>query len=253
MAIDRERERIYLCEMVANRVTALDFRGRRLWQVDKIDGGALAVDPRTGNLWCTVGTTLDSGETIVLDTSGREVASFPVRGIDIAHDPHTDGFWLVGYGITKLSRDGKVLFHKPGEGWACTSSAVDPRNGSVWIVERDHPDVAQSANRLWHLDSAGGVIKSWPLGVKIVFGVACDAKTGTAWVSVLHGEILRFTADGRELPALPIKAAAVTVSPTTGRAWVTTETEVIGLDADGRPAIRSPIGPKSGQSWLAAY
>jgi thiol-disulfide isomerase/thioredoxin/protocatechuate 3,4-dioxygenase beta subunit len=256
VAIDRERGQIYLCEMVAHRVVALDFQGRKLWRVDQIDADALAIDPRTGNLWCTVGRNLVSGETVVLDPAGREVASFPVRGSDIAYDPHTDGFWLAGYqsnGITKLSREGKVLFHKPCEGFSFASVAVDPRDGSVWFVERDHPDVSRSANRLWHLESGGNVIKSWPLGEKNLFGVACDLKTGTAWVSVFRKEILRFTADGRELPPVPIKAIAVAVSPTTGRAWATTETEVIGLDADGRPAVRSPIGPKSGQSWLAAY
>ena len=83
--------------------------------------------------------------------------------------------------------------------------------------------------------------------------MACDPKTGTAWVAVFRSEILRFTADGRERPALPIKAMAVAVSPTTGRAWATTESEVIGLGPDGRPMVRSPIGPQSGQSWLAAY
>jgi beta-lactamase regulating signal transducer with metallopeptidase domain/thiol-disulfide isomerase/thioredoxin/protocatechuate 3,4-dioxygenase beta subunit len=253
VAIDRQRGRIYLCEMVANRVVALDVQGRKLWQVAGIDGGALTIDPRTGNLWCTAGGNFATGETVVLDSTGREVASFPVRGIDVAYDPHTEGFWLVGYGVTKLSREGKVLFHKPKEGWAHTSVAVDPRDGSVWIVERAHPDVARSANRLWHLDSAGGVIKMQPLGEKNLFAVACDPKTGTAWVAVHGKEILRFTADGRELPSLPFKARAVAVSPTTGQVWATTETELIGLDADGRPAIRSPIGPKSGQSWLAAY
>jgi DNA-binding beta-propeller fold protein YncE len=146
-----------------------------------------------------------------------------------------------------------VLFHKPCEGFAFTSVAADPRDGSVWVVEREHPDVDRSANRVWHFDSAGGVLKSWSLGEKNAFGVACDPRTGTAWVAVLRKEILRFTAGGRELPPRPIPAIAVSISPTSGQAWVTTETEVIGLDAEGRPAIRSPLGPKSGQSWLAAY
>ena len=63
----------------------------------------------------------------MLDPEGKEVASFPVRGIDLAYDPKTDGFWLVGYGITKLSRSGEVLFHKPRDGWACVSVAADPK------------------------------------------------------------------------------------------------------------------------------
>ena len=80
VAIDRERGRIYFSELVARRVIALDFRGRKLWQVDQIDAEALAVDPRTGNLWCTVGTNYASGETVVLDATGREVDELPRAG-----------------------------------------------------------------------------------------------------------------------------------------------------------------------------
>jgi len=255
VAIDAARGRIYLCELVGNRVTALDVRGRKLWQVDKIEANALAVDPKTGNLWCTTGKSLVDGEIVVLDTTGREVMSFPVRGPDIAYDPQSDGFWLVGSEITKLSREGKVLFTKPHGGWACVSVATNPRDGSVWIVERKHQDVAPSVNRLWHLDANGAPIKTWDLGDKRIFGVACDPRTGMAWVVNLRTELLCFTADGEELPAFPVKAVAVAVSPTSGQVWATTETEVIRLDDDGLPAFSSPLGggAMSGQSWLAAF
>ncbi len=256
VALDRERGRIYLIERAADRMVALDFQGRRRWQVDGIDACALAVDPRTGNVWCTVSRMTRVGEVVVLDTEGREVASYPEPGFDIAYDPHSDGFWLAGYeenGITRLTREGKVVFRRPCEGFGFASIAVDPRDGSAWLVERAHPDVSPSVNRVWHVDPAGKAIQSWPMRDKLVFGIAVEPKTGTAWVTVLGKELLRFTADGRELPALPIPATAVAVSPTTGRVWVTTGSEVIGLDAEGRPAIRSPIGPKSGQAWLAAY
>ncbi len=136
VALDAARGRIYLCELVSHGVTAVDFRGRKLWQVAQIQADALAVDPRTGNLWCSVGEDLAHGETVVLDPTGQEIASFPFRGIDIAYDRRTDGFWLVGYGIAKLNHEGKVLFQKPHEGWACVSVAVNPGDGSIWIVER---------------------------------------------------------------------------------------------------------------------
>jgi hypothetical protein len=214
---------------------------------------ALAVDPRTGHLWCAVGESLAVGETVDLDTTGHEFASFPVKGIDIAHDQHTDGFWLVGYGITKLSREGKILFQKPHEGWACVSVAANPRDGSVWIVERAHPDVAGSANRLWHLGADGTTIKTWQLGDKLIFGVACEPKTGTAWVVCLGGDVLRFTADGRELPALPVNARAISISPSTGQVWVTTDMEILQLDSNGRPKTFARFESKSAQSWLAAF
>ena len=253
VAVDAARGRIYLCEQVSHRVTAVDFHGRKLWQVAQIRADALAVDSRTGNLWCSVGTDLAHGETVVLDTTGREVTTFPFRGIDIAYDSQTDSFWLVGYGITKLSREGKVLFRKPQEGWAYVSVAANPRDGSVWIVERAHPNVARSVNRLWHLAADGTTIKTWDLGEKPVFGVACEPMTGTAWVVSLGSEILRFTADGKELPPLPVRARAIAISPATGQVWVTTETEVLQLDGAGRPKTVSRFESKSGQSCLGRF
>ena len=139
VAVDAARGRIYLCEQVNQRITAVDNSGRKLWHVAPIRAGALAVDPRTGNLWCCVGADLAHGETVVLDTTGREVTSFPFRGIDIAYDSRTDGFWLVGYGVTKLSREGNAIFQKPHAGWACVSVAANPRDGSVWIIEARIP------------------------------------------------------------------------------------------------------------------
>ena len=65
--------------------------------------------------------------------------------------------------------------------------------------------------------------------------------------------ILRFTADGNELPPLPVQARAIAISPTTGHVWVTTETEILRLDAAGRPRTVSRFEAQSGQSWLAAF
>ncbi|MCA1685628.1 MAG: TlpA family protein disulfide reductase, partial [Planctomycetia bacterium] len=73
VAVDAGRGRVYLCEAVANRVTALDLSGRKLWHVDKIQADALAVDPGTGNLWCSGGRDLVNGETVVLDPEGKEI------------------------------------------------------------------------------------------------------------------------------------------------------------------------------------
>src|SRR5262249_43834774 len=119
-------------------------------------------------------------------------------------------------------------------------------------VERAHQDVAGSVNRVWHRDANGGAIKTWALAAQLVFGVACDPKTGTAWVTSLRTDLLRFTANGNELPPLPIKARSVAISPTTGQVWLTTETEVLRLDETDQPHTVSRFGAKSGQSWLAA-
>jgi hypothetical protein len=253
VSVDPTRERIYVSELAGNRVTSLDLQGRELWQVGEISASALAVDPKTGFLWCTTGRSLTDGETVVLDGKGREVASFPYRGVDIAFDPHTEGFWLVGNQITKLSRSGKVLFQQECEGWAFVSVAVNQTDGSVWTIERAHPDVARSCNRLWHHNANGGLLKMRSLGEKLMFGVACEPKMGTVWVTCLQSDVLRFSTQGDELPAFPTKARAISVSPTTGRVWMTTETEVLWLDEADRPHTAYRYSEPSGQSWLAAF
>ena len=88
-----------------------------------------------------------------------------------------------------------------------------------------------------------------------IFGVACDPKTGMAWVVNLRTELSASRPMARNCRLFPIKAVAVAVSPTSGQVWATTETELIRLDDDGLPAFSSPLGggAMSGQSWLAAF
>ena len=253
LAVDAKRGRIYLSELAGERVTALDFRGRKIWQVTNINAGALAVDPKTGRLWCSVGSKIGQGETVVLDPDGLEVASLPVLGTDMAYDPHTDAFWLVGAEITKVSREGKVLFQEPCAGWAFVSVAVNSIDGSVWIVEHAHPELPRSVNRLWHRDANGGVLQERGLGKQSIFGVACEPKSGTAWVTSLQSDVLRFTAQGGDLRPFPVKARAVAVSPTTGRVWLSTEIEVVWLDEAERPHMAYRFSDMTGQSWLAAF
>ena len=91
------------------------------------------------------------------------------------------------------------------------------------------------------------------LGERLIFGVACEPKTGTVWVTCLQSEVLHFSPQGNELRTLPIKARAIAISPTTGRVWLTTETEVLWLDEADRPHTAYRYSGPSGQSWLAAF
>jgi hypothetical protein len=253
VAIDWIRGRTYVVQLAANRLTALDVHGRTVWEVRDIEAGAVAVDEKTGRVWCTVGGSLVEGKTVVFDDLGRQVASYPATGVDIAYDPHTSAFWLVGKDVTKLSRDGAVLFRQACDGWAFVSVAASPNDGSIWIVERAHPDVAGSVNRIWHRDANGGTIKTWDMHENLIFGVASEPKTGAAWVTRLGGNILRFSGDGKAIAVVPVKARAVSVSPKNGRVWVTTETEILTFDGANHPHPVARFEEPSGQSWVVAF
>ena len=157
-----------------------------------------------------------------------------MQGTDIAYDPHTDSFWAVGAGITKLSREGNVLFHKAVEGWACVSVAPNPRDGSVWIVEREHFQVERSVNQLWHLAADGTVIKIRELARETPLWRRLRARDGHRLGRIPPVRNPRLYSERRGDAGVAVKAVSIAVSPTTGQVWATTETEALQLDRAGR-------------------
>lgn len=248
-AADRERGRVYVCETVTNRITAFDLAGGKRWKIDNVEVNTLLVDPRTGNLWCSGG----SGHTVVFDQDGNELAAYPWRARGMTYDPHTDSFWLAGYEILKLSRDGEVLFREPVDGWCCGAVAVNPENGHVWIAERRHPDVPKSANRLWLRGADGKVLRKVELGDSDAFVVGCEPRTGDALLGGYKTPLTRISTGGETHKVLDVQIRNIAVSPTTGAIWVATEEAVLRLDEAGNIKVTIPFTAKSGQSWIAAF
>jgi beta-lactamase regulating signal transducer with metallopeptidase domain/thiol-disulfide isomerase/thioredoxin len=253
VAIDRARDHIYVRELVSKRISAYTTGGQKLWQIEGFDANTLAVDPQTGNLWASGGPNFRDGETVVFDSQGNEVAAYPFVAIDMAFDAHSDSFWLVGYEILKLSRNGDVQFRMAVDGWCCVSVSVNPTDGSVWIAERDHSDIARSTNRLWLLANDGSVRQEVDLGKEGVFVVACDPQTGDAWFSG-YGRGLRRASPAGELTELsPVVVNNIAFSPTTLDVWVATKDAVLKLDRSGAVLAKIPHRGESSQAWLAAF
>jgi hypothetical protein len=61
IAVDAERKRIYVAENVAGRVTALDFAGRRRFDIVGMHASSIAVDVQWGHLWVSAGQTIRDG------------------------------------------------------------------------------------------------------------------------------------------------------------------------------------------------
>ena len=107
VVVDRDRERIYVCDDVGRSVTAISLNGQRVWQVSGMLTGVLALDEKTGNLWVSGGGGIGDGQTVVLDPDGRDVTSYPYGAVDMAYDPHDDAFWIVSNEVIKLNLRGQ--------------------------------------------------------------------------------------------------------------------------------------------------
>ena len=64
----------------------------------------------------------------------------------------------------------------------CASSVDANADGSVWVAERDHPDVSQSTNRIFKVSSSGKILQSVSLEWS-PFCVRSDHSDGSVWVT----------------------------------------------------------------------
>jgi hypothetical protein len=250
VAVDRRRERIYVREIVGDRVTAYDFAGNVVYRVDETADYALAVDPVTGNLWCT-----GSGDrTIVLDSAGKLLARHSISGFDLAYDQPGDTFWIVGpTSLKRLDRSGKPLvreFPDPVHGYF--SVACAPFAEGAWLVERSHPQVAGSIDQVLFVSNEGKRLKQVHRPGWHPFGVACDARSSAAWVVDLRNALLRIPLEGDDIIEQPIPAVAVAVASSTGHVWAATADHLLRLDDRGRVELKLARRAPSQQCWLAA-
>ncbi len=156
--------------------------------------------------------------------------------------------------MKRIDRDGKSLLkHSPAPGWAYVSVSADPLGDGAWVVERSHPQVVPSIDQLLLVTTEGDVVKRFQRPGWMPFGVACDTKGHTVWVSDLRKTLTRISLDDDRVQELPIRAVAVAFGPTGDQLWVTTETELLRLDNQGKILSKVPLGRPSGQSWLAAF
>lgn len=271
ISIDRPRGRIYFVENADRRLTALDRMGKVLWRLESVNVSAIAVDAKSGNIWCVVGMNLFDPKTIVVGIDGKVLTEYPWGGVDIVYDPIVEVFWISGSQIMRVDREGKVSLMRPlpdlpglpdvptvinARNWAAVSITPDvvhtvgsSRQGGAWVAIRSHPDVMGSRNRLVRLNDKGETRALVELAKVDPFAVACDA-SGNCWVADRGKQLLQFNVDGQQVRQLPVPALAVVADHSLGVMCVSTEDGLLRIDDDGRVSWQTKFSYPSKQTWL---
>jgi hypothetical protein len=254
IALDPERNRIYARELVEHRITVVDLAGTLTSRINEIRANSLAIDPKTGDLWCLVDKgTIDDGGIVVLNNNGIRRAHYPVRGTDIVYNPDDEAFWVVGRDFVRVDRQGKELVKFPNlVAWTCVSIVPIPRTRSAWVIERRHPQVAASRARLLRISARGEILQEVERENWNPIGVACEPKTSMAWVVDMRQGLIRVPRDQAPLAPLPIAALAIAAGGESGQIWAATANEILRLGVNGVAVVRIPFAKPSGQVWLAA-
>jgi len=246
-----------VCENVGNHLTAYDTQtGKRLWNVDGEFTSATV--GQNGVVYAIISAgTIYGQQTVVIDDAGRITKSGSAAGFDMALDETRKVLWLVGKYIKKCDLELNLVqeIDPSPIKWCGVSVDICP-DGSIWVAEREHPNVAQSTNRILKISSAGQILKS----VYLEWSPIClrvDPTDSSLWVT---GFGVREPATKSILAAIERRTGALPLGKqlrdflTQNRSWSRTHR----YDSEGR-LLRSidkggysiAIQPSDGSLWLA--
>jgi protocatechuate 3,4-dioxygenase beta subunit len=238
---------VVVCETVGKRLIRYIADGSIAWAKPDVDAAAVAVDPATSRIWALISKGTIYGDSVVIfGPDGSELRRVTVKGYDIAYSPHDKCFWVAGQKVWKVDLDGNVIAEAPTAfAWCSMNVAVNALDGSVWVAERRHPQVAESHDRLWQFSSDAQPIRQID---RPASGIALDETRGVAWIAG-GGELCKLSFTGEELATIPINAFSVAVEPDTGYAWTAAPDGVFRTDTDGW-AVYHTTSPAPSQKWL---
>ena len=169
------------CENVANHITAYETKTTaQLWRLDaNIHSATIS---HGGLIYALTSTgTIYGDETVVINTNGQIKARAKIGGFDLVLDEQRKVLWTVSSNIKKCDLDLNVLKEIKIIGWCAVSVDLNP-DGSIWVAERQHPNVSGSQDRLLKISPDGALLKT----VNLDFSPMClrvNPADGALWVT----------------------------------------------------------------------
>ena len=181
LAVSADGSFFVVCEMVGKHLKAYEMRtGKPLWSVDGEFTAATVHE--NGSVYAVISSGTIYGErTVVIDKTGSITKDGSAAGFDMALDAERNTLWLVGKHLKKCDLELNLIREFSPIKWCGVSVDVNP-DGSVWVAEREHPDVAQSTDRIFKVSPEGQILRS----VGLEFSPLClrvDPSDGSVWVT----------------------------------------------------------------------
>jgi hypothetical protein len=256
-----------VCEQTPNRLAAYDTAsGRLLWSLPgNFTSAVVAGDAIYG---LTSDARIYGKEMLAIGLDGKVINQAPVKGGCIVADPNGQFLWLVGADIKKCDTTLKVLLTVyPPIAWCAVSADIGP-DGSLWALERSHPDVKGSLSRLLCVSPAGVVTKTIPVNDFWPFRVRVDRSDGSIWVTgkVIHQttrlparwswpivwgrdfvdrgpRTCKYSPEGKILVGMKEGGTSLDLDRSDGSVWIAGESTLMHCSADGKKQVQCKAAP----------
>jgi hypothetical protein len=260
LAIDAQRDRLYIYASNRSELIAFDRSGRQLFVTDVPDLYSFTIDERTGELWCLARNDNPAGELVILDSTGAEKSRYLMSAVELVFSPVDDAFWVTGEELQKIDRETKVLFRQPSppESRARTLE-VDRQQGGVWYIGGG----AKDAKPLLRMTREGEQLEAHQFAEGEFPMRICSTEQGL-WVVVarppakgvklplssIPREIQLFDRDGKFMKRLEIAAQGLTRCPKSQNLWLQTDGKLLKVDSTGQ-TLQTILLPENTRSVMA--
>ncbi len=266
-------ERFVVCENVANRLCAYETgTGRPIWSLS--GGFTSAVMSGLSTYALTSAGTIYGDSLVAMDGTGTITNQAKVGAFDITVDPAHSVLWLVGADIKKCDLNLQILTTVDPIAWCAVSVDVSA-DGSIWVAEREHPDVQGSTNRLLNVAPDGALLRTIPLGNMTPLCVRVDRTSSSVWVTglvlgkalvwrhlfgwpplwVTEGTRLgtrtcQYSAQGKLLMKIKYGGESLDLDRSDGSVWIAGESKLLHYSREGK-CLATCGGVSAGDKWIA--
>ena len=252
--IDVIHDRLLIVENLRDRLSVFDYNGTPQLSIPIHNANAIVLTDDATLIGCVVvGKTIYELQTAFLDaTTGKEIRRLNWGGLALANDVGDSLFWAVGPQLIAFEPEGEIRVRRPltqlpaepdhptvinSKNWCAIGVAVEPNQNAwmrrIWVIERDHPDVKGSKNRLFAVDPDGQTRILVELQDIDAISVTCATYRGhLARILVVDGatgDLVSFNADGELMNRDALNARLIGFGKNSGL-WVAGRKSMMRLD-----------------------
>jgi len=262
-----------VCENVASKITAYDLKtGDEIWSLPGRFTSAVIAQNVT---YVLISDYKTYGDVILtIDVEGSIIKhSKEIEGFDIIVDPNANCLWVAGSDIKKCNMDLQVVQTIDPIGWCAVSIDYGP-DGSAWVVERKHREVAGSQNRLLNISPECELLQSIPLNDLSPMCVRVDRSDGSVWFTGKRGrykrslsfrkwppswektyhyigpETHKYSSEGKLLLKIKRGGNSIGIDSSDGSVWIADQTSLLHYSSEGKK-LHTCDNVSNDQKWIA--
>ena len=261
-----------VCENVAYKITAYDLStGEQMWS---LPGNFTSAAIAQNVTYVLASDYKTYGDVILtIDVEGNIIKhSKEIEGFDIIVDPNANCLWIASQDIKKCNMDLQVVQTVDPIAWFVVSIDYGP-DGSVWVVERKHRDVAGSQNRLLRISSEGNILQNIPLNDLSPKCLRVNRSDGSVWITGNRGyykkslsfrkwppswektyrgigpETHKYSSEGKLLLEIKRGGHTIEIDSSDGSVWIADQTSLLHYSSEGKK-LHTCDNVSKDQKWI---